>query len=277
MNPNLKNILIRSGCVIGSLCAYLFLTYRIDHLRIGDEYNEYQILCDILDFAVPLLLVWLNLRPLAKPIRQIVVGIFVLTYASIRFWSKVEFVSWQSCHDTLFFVTLGFVLLSSLLPIFLRKLRAERLAGCGKMTLWAAVLWLDFVAAMPKVRFADEATAGIYMGRIRATDTSSNRYWPVYAFARTDFWGFNDTEDVYVMTPADSTASNYRSTVYRHTWGSDMLVDTLACDTIWLRARGVYYDPNRRTMENIEQIRLRGQWQYNAWQKIKRLFNTANN
>lgn len=270
LTPILKNVLVRTAYIVISPIIYYVLYHFLFLIWILQEFHI--TIIGIGTFFIALTVIWFNIRKLAKPIRQLFIALFVLVSASVVFWYKVEHLSWSTYHNVHVYMPLCFVLLASLLPIFLRNLRAERFSISGKNALWIAVLWLDFAVAMPTVWFADEATYGIYMGRTPAAETFSNRYWPVYGFAKTTFWGFNDTADICVLTPADSTASNYRSTFYRHTWGSDILVDTLARDTIWLRERGEYYDPNRKTMENIEQMRLRRQWQYNVWQKIKGAF-----
>lgn len=266
LNPTLKDILVRIGCLAGSLFAYVFVVNQL-------HFSHYT-LCGITLFSVALLLIVFNLRPLARPIRQLFIALFVLAFASVVFWHKVEYLPWPMYRNMLVYTPLGFVLLASLLPIFLRRVQAVRLAGCGKAMLWAAVLWLDFAAAFPNVAFSELDAEGAYMGVVHVDNPDKTHEVPLrtFAFAHQK-WGLSAAEQVDVLIPADPEGKLYECRRYLRDRNCDYLVDTLARDTIWICERGVRYTPNRKTMENIELAALRHQWQYAMWHYVKKRFN----
>ena len=267
LNPTLKNALVRTGCIVGSLAVYIKIMQHLEYLEFEADFEWQCTLYAIVRFGVPLLLVWLNVRKLAKPIRLGFTALFVLAYTAVIFTRKVEPTMWSRYYTALYIVGLGFVTLATLLPIWLRNVQAERLSKFSKVLMWTAVLLMDFAVAMPCIWSVDSATYGVYVGRVRVTNT---KHRTAYAFATESFWGFNDIVDVNVMTP-DSLGA-YTNRVYCHAWDSGYMVDTLTRDTIWICEYGLRYDPSRKTMENIELMHLHHHWQYDMWHRLKRFF-----
>lgn len=260
----LRQILIRLGWMFGTLLAYTML---VDQL-----YFAHYTLCGIILFLGTWLLIRLNLQPLAKSVRQLVSALFVLTYASVVFWHKVEYLPWPMYRNVLVYTPLGFVLTAPLLPVFLGGIQANRLINFTKTALFMSLFWLDFAVAFPNVAFADADSEGIYMGAVPAEPGEPGSVkLRTFAFGSQRFYGFNDVEDIHVLTPTDNEGRMYESRIYRHRWDSEIMVDTLTCDTIWLRERGIWGTYPRKTMENVELAALRHTWQYAMWHRFKRM------
>lgn len=271
LNPPLKNALIRTGCIVGSLAAYIIIMRYLGHLEFEADYEWQFSLYAIVRFVVPLLLVWLNVRKLAKPVRLGFTALFVLTYAATIFWQKAEPVAWNRYFTNLVIVGLVFVTLATLLPIWLRNVQAERLSKFSKVLMWTAVLLMDFAVAMPEIWYYDSWTDGVYVGsNIVDKSASHSMKLPVYGFASETLWDVLGSVDINVMTP-DSLGA-YTSRVYRHAWETNYMVDTLARDTIWIYEYDMRYDPDRKTMTNIELMHLHRHWQYRMWHRLKWFF-----
>lgn len=269
LNPTLKNALVRTGCIVGSLAVYIKIMQHLEYLEFEADFEWQWTLYAIVRFVVPLLLVWLNVRKLAKPIRLGFTALFVLAYTAVIFTRKVEPTMWIRYYTALYIIGLAFVTLATLLPIWLHNVQAERLSKCSKVLMWTAVLLMDFAVAMPCIWSVDSATYGVYVGKVRVTNTKRRT---AYAFAtESSFGGFNDIVDVNVMTP-DSLGA-YTNRVYRHAWDSDYMVDTLTRDTIWIYKYDTRYDSSRKMMTNIELIHLYRHWQYDMWHRLKRMVN----
>ena len=279
LNPTLKKILIRSSCVVGSLCAYIILIGCIHSMEYMADYDWQFSVYAITRFAVSLALIWLNLIKLDKHLRRLVTAMFVLAYALVVFWYKAEPMLWQAYYQTLYLIGLIFVLSASLLPIWLKNKQFYRLAIYSKITVWVAVLFMDFAVSMPCIWHIDSATQRIYVGHIpnhAPNPKLLSSYLPIYAFTTEgQLNGFNDDVDICVVSP--DFYGIYTSRIYRHSWNSDFIVDTLARDTIWLCEYGVNYRPERKTMENVEHIALRHHWQYRVWQQLKKTFGRKDN
>lgn len=271
-NPTLKNALIRTGYIVGSLAAYIIIMRYLGHLEFEADLEWKFSLYAIVRFVVPLLLVWLNVRKLAKPVRLGFMALFVLAYTSVIFTRKVEPTMWNRYYTALYIVGLAFVTLATLLPIWLRNVQAKRLSKCSKVLMWAAVLLMDFAVAMPEIWYYDSWTDGVYVGsNIVDKSASHSMKLPVYGFASETLWDVLGSVDVNVMTP--DSLGTYTSRVYRHAWETNYMVDTLARDTIWIYEYDTRYDPDRKTMTNIELMHLHRQWQYRMWHRLKRMFN----
>lgn len=158
---------------------------------------------------------------------------------------------------------IGFILLASILPIFLKSTDAPRLAKFGTIWIWTAILILDFAAAMPNIYFTEEQADKLYMG-CRKMETAY-KYAPIYAVGIGDY--FN------VLLPQDSVCSSpehYLKVHYeRH---GNLLIQPETRDTIWIEKGGVWRFRNHQTIENNTSCQMRWQWQYYAWHKIKGLF-----
>ena len=233
LNPTLKNVLIRTGCIVGSLYGYIILMRRIDYMEIMDDYDRYFIFCNIARFVVPLLLVWLNVRKLAKPIRLGFTALFVIFYARVVFGQRIEPEALNGFFLSLEIVGFVFIALASLLPIWLKNKQAERLAVYSKVAVWIAVPWLAFAVAFPEIKFDDFRTQGAYTsvitmknGRLYLADkdvseaTVDRKPYQQRVFAFVSNCGRSGCDGVYqtvqVMIPTDSTCREYRSRAYRH-------------------------------------------------------------
>ena len=284
LNPTLKSILIRTAYIVGSLLLYLLLFNRpflfwMEWGYYGTEsYFNHYTLSGIWQFAIALTIIWLNIRKLAKPIRLSVIGTYLFFFAIIIFWYKVEsfpfsfdFISDDSGFSfhrdnyriLRIFYCLGFILLTSILPVFLKSTDASKLAKFGIVWIWTAILILDFAAAMPNIYFTEQQADKLYMG-FRKMGTVY-KYAPIYAVGTGDY--FN------VLIPQDSvyTSSEHYLKVYYERHG-DLLIQPETRDTIWIEKGGVWANPNRQTIENNTSCQMRWQWQYYAWHKIKGLF-----
>ena len=292
LNPTLKKILIRTGCVVGSLCVYGFLMHKIDYMEIMVEYDRYFIFCEIARFVIPLLLVWLNMRKLSKPIRSGIMALFVLNYATCIFQQRIDPKALNLFFMNLENVGFVFIALASLLPIWLKDKQVDRLAVCSKIAVWTAVIWMSFAVAFPEIKFDDFRSQGAYTGIITMKngrlylankDDSTDIDKPPYqqrVFAFVSNWrrfGYDGTyQTVQVMIPTDSTCREYRSRAYRRIRGEDFMINERDRDTIWLREGGAIYNPDHNTMENIELIALRHHWQYRVWQQLRTMFGPKN-
>lgn len=294
LNPTLKKIFIRIGCVVGSLYAYVFLMRIIDFSEFFIADYEWQFsLCEIARFVVPLLLVWLNMRKLSKPIRSGITALFALCYATSVFKQRIEPEVLNFFFINLKIVGFVFIALASLLPIWLKDKQVDHLAVCSKIAVWTAVIWMSFAVAFPEIKFDDFRSQGAYTGIITmkngrlylankddSTDIDKQPYQQrVFAFV-SDWrrFGYDGTyQIVQVMIPTDSTCREYRSRAYRHIRGEDFMINEMDRDTIWLREGGAIYNPDHNTMENIELIALRRHWQYRVWQQITKTFGRKEN
>ena len=162
LNPTLKNALVRAAYIVGSLLAVLILFIWSP---IGDHHKT---LTGIWQFVITLAIIWFNIRKLAKPIKLVRIGMYLFLFAVMMFWYKTEpFPRWfydfpslwgQSCNYRMMRILccIGFILLASILPIFLKSTDAPRLAKFGTIWIWTAILILDFAAAMPNIYFTEE-------------------------------------------------------------------------------------------------------------------------
>lgn len=280
LNPTLKKILIRICCVVGSLCAFVIFTNIIAGFRFLGTLAGYQtrIMGDVLAFAVPLLLGWLNLIFIDKPIRRIVTAIYVAAYATVSFLSKAEPSLWRTDENTLILIRLMFVVTASLLPIWLQNKRVERLVTFGRVAIFTAALWLDFAVAMPSLWLGESTTTGIYMGQV--PDVAKDPVIKVgasYAFEPEIFWGYGPDSNIKVYVLESDSTGVYKGRIYHRHYRSDYMVDASKRDTIWFCKNGLSYDPNRKTMENVEHIALRYHWQYRVWQQLKKTLGRKEN
>lgn len=171
LNPTLKNALVRATYIVGSLLAVLILFIWSP---IGEHHKT---LTGIWQFVITLAIIWFNIRKLAKPIQLVTIGMYLFLFAVMMFWYKTEpFPRWfydfpslwgQSCNYRMMRILccIGFILLASILPIFLKSTDAPRLAKFGTIWIWTAILILDFAAAMPNIYFTEEQADKLYMGR----------------------------------------------------------------------------------------------------------------
>ena len=268
LNPTLKNVLVRTAYIVGSLLACLILF-------IGSPTEEHhKTLTGIWQFAVALAVIWFNIRKLAKPIQLITIGSYLLVFAGLMCWYKIEalptlfdfipddcgFFTQQSNYRIWrIFCCIGFILLASMLSIFLKSVEMPKLKRFGKIWIWTAILTLDFVAAMPNIYFTEDNSYRLYEGTLRA----ERHGVAIYAFANGDHF--------VVFLPQDSIhlSGNYRQTYYiRH---GNLLIQPDVQDTILLKKGGV--TPHESpTLECRTSCLIRWQWQYYAWHKIKGLF-----
>lgn len=162
LNPTLKNALVRATYIVGSLLAVLILFIWSP---IGEHHKT---LTGIWQFVITLAIIWFNIRKLAKPIQLVTIGMYLFLFAVMMFWYKTEpFPRWfynfpslwgQFCNYRMMRILccIGFILLASILPIFLKSTDAPRLAKFGTIWIWTDILILDFAAAMPNIYFTEE-------------------------------------------------------------------------------------------------------------------------
>lgn len=277
LNPPLKNALIRITYIVGSLVLYLFLFDYPFLFWKECNFNHYT-LTGSWQFAVALAIIWVNIRKLAKSIRLLTIGSYLLVFRGLMFWYKVEtlpmlfdftpndcgFFTQQSNYRVLrILCCIGFILLASILPIFFKSTDATRYTRLGKIWIWTAILILDFVAAMPNIYYSDQMPDRLYTGARKI----GKNYTCVYAI------GMNDYPVFSVLLPQDSVRTvqqHYLKVNYeRH---GDLLISPETQDTIWIEKGRARPNPYRQTIENNTSCLMRWQWQYYAWHKIKRLF-----
>lgn len=277
LNPTLKNTLVRIAYVVGSLALYLFLFNRPFLFWTECDFNHYT-LTGSWQFAVALAIIWANTRKLAKSIRLLTIGSYLLVFTGLMFWYKVEalpvlfnfipndcgFFTQQSNYRLLrILCCIGFILLASILPIFFKSTDARKYTKLGKIWIWITILLLDFAAAMPNIYYCEQMADRLYTGARKI----GKNYTRVYAI------GMNDYPVFSVLLPQDSirtTPQHYLKVNYeRH---GDLLICPETQDTIWIEKGGARQNPNRQTIENNTSCLMRWQWQYHAWHKIKRLF-----
>lgn len=161
LNPTLKSILVRTLYIVVSPIAYWVL-YRVLFL-IWPSLEMHTTIDGVWMFAVALAIIWFNVCKLAKPIQLITIGTYLFVFAGLIFWYKTDDISVLGIgeNDSILsnylmarlFLCLGFILLASILPIFLKSTDVPNFAKFGKVWIWTAILILDFVAAMPNIYF----------------------------------------------------------------------------------------------------------------------------
>lgn len=277
LNPTLKNVLIRILCIAVSPIAY-YVLFRILFL-VWPSLEAHNTVAGIWDFTVALTIIWLNIRKLAKPIQLITIGSYLLVFAGLMFWHKTGDMSilgldgsgpYSQFHNyrmSRILCCLAFILLASILPIFLKSATTPKLRRFGIVWAWTSILILDFVAAMPNIYFSVSYADRLYSGYRKIGDIY--KYAPMYAIESGDFQG--NYFDVFI--PQDSicaTPEHYLKVYYeRH---GDLLIQPETRDTIWIEKGGVRPNADYQTIENNTSCQMRWQWQYYAWHKIKGLF-----
>ena len=271
LNPTLKSILVRTLYIVVSPIAYWVL-YRVLFL-IWPSLEMHTTIDGVWMFAVALAIIWFNVCKLAKPIQLITIGTYLFVFAGLIFWYKTDDISVLGIgeNDSILsnylmarlFSCLGFILLASILPIFLKSTDVPKFAKFGKVWIWTAILILDFVAAMPNIYFSEQQADKLYMGFRKMGDIY--KYAPIYAVGNTYCCD--------VLIPQDSvyTFPEHYLKVYYERHG-DLLIQPETRDTIWIEKGGARLNPNRQTIENNTSCLMRWQWQYHAWHKIKGLF-----
>lgn len=161
LNSTLKSILVRTLYIVVSPIAYWVL-YRVLFL-IWPSLEMHNTIDGVWMFAVALAIIWFNIYKLAKPIQLITIGTYLFVFAGLIFWYKTDDISVLGIgeNDSILsnylmarlFLCLGFILLASVLPIFLKSTDVPNFAKFGKVWIWTAILILDFVAAMPNIYF----------------------------------------------------------------------------------------------------------------------------
>lgn len=271
LNSTLKSILVRTLYIVVSPIAYWVL-YRVLFL-IWPSLEMHTTIDGVWMFAVALAIIWFNIYKLAKPIQLITIGTYLFVFAGLIFWYKTDDISVLGIgeNDSILsnylmarlFLCLGFILLASVLPIFLKSTDVPNFAKFGKVWIWTAILILDFVAAMPNIYFSEQQADKLYMGFRKMGDTY--QYAPIYAVGNTYCCD--------VLIPQDSvyTFPEHYLKVYYERHG-DLLIQPETRDTIWIEKGGARLNLNRQTIENNTSCLMRWQWQYYAWHKIKGLF-----
>lgn len=271
LNPTLKSILVRTAYIVVSPIAY-YVLYRVLFL-IWPSLEMHNTFAGIWAFSIAFIIIWFNIRKLAKPIRLLTIGSYLLVFAVIIFWNKTGDMSTLGLSDydnqisnyfmARIFTCLGFILIASLLPVFLKSTNAPKLTKFGKVWIWTAILILDFTSAMPNIYFTEHQSDRLYMGCRKMGDTY--KYAPIYAIGNTYYCD--------VLIPQDSvyTSPEHYLKVYYERHGN-LLIQPETRDTIWIEKGGVRSNPNRQTIENNTSCQMRWQWQYYAWRKVKEVF-----
>ena len=276
MNATLKSVLIRllkiAARVVASIIAFMLMMTLVNAIRYPGT-----TLWGILLFVVTLTIILVNMWRVTQPVKLLAVALYFAAVATVVMWHKLEYTWWGPYRQTILMTNIIAVLLSAFMPL-LRGLKAERFARTGKIALLAAVLILDFAAAFPNVSFTEYDSEGMYMGiiNVEATpDSPRGKRLRTFGYAAHYWNGFNDIENIQVLTPVDAEGQMYECRTYRHAWDSDYMVDTLTRDTIWLH--GMWSKPGHKSMENLELAALRHQWQYDMWHRLKSIFKRKDN
>lgn len=280
MNPNLKNILIRSGCVILSLFVYKQVNYQLEaNIMGGGWLEDHTTTRYALLMLAAALLIGLNIRKCSSSVKRFVFGGFLLGLSVLLgLWKYGAVQSWYEYvpHPLYYWLLRNWgglsVLLASLLPLFCRA-ENPRCIRPSKIVLWTAILLFDFAAAMPNVwEYA-------YIDKCLYVSPEKNLYLLKTDYTCTILYGQDSLKPYY----ADSTA--FLSVNYH-------CIDEAA--DLWISESGdsLYFERevNRYKIPRPDGETLKtgsapiglwesatNCWQWNVWQKIKRLFNTANN
>ena len=277
LNPILKSIYIRMLYIIVSPIAY-YMLYRVLFL-ICPSVEIHDTINGVWQFAISLIVIWVNIRQLAKPIQLCVIGTYLLFLAILIFWYKVgtlptrfydspdaNSIRIQLCNYRIMrsFYSVGFILLASILPIFLRTVQVPYLVQFGTIWIWTAILILDFVSAMPNIYYSDQIADRLYIGHRKV----GNEWIPIYAIG-------NKNSPIYsVFLPQDSTHTDKRHYLARfYERQENILIQPETQDTIWIEREGTWWIPDRQIIvENNSDHLMCWQWQYSAWHDIKELF-----
>lgn len=149
LNSTLKSILVRTLYIVVSPIAYWVL-YRVLFL-IWPSLEMHNTIDGVWMFAVALAIIWFNIYKLAKPIQLITIGTYLFVFAGLIFWYKTDDISVLGIgeNDSILsnylmarlFLCLGFILLASVLPIFLKSTDVPNLPSFGKVWIWTASLY----------------------------------------------------------------------------------------------------------------------------------------
>lgn len=293
MNPNLKNILIRSGCVVFSLFVYKQVNYQLEaNIMGGGWLEDHTTTRYALLMLAAALLIGLNIRKCSSSVKRFVFGGFLLGLSVLLgLWKCGEFGGWSLVPPPLSFYwsyTLNYwtcyaphpiysvlihiwgalsVLLASLLPLFCRA-ENPRCVKPSKIVLWTAILLFDFAAAMPNVwEYA-------YIDKCLYVSPEKNLYLLKTDYTCTILYGQDSLKPYY----ADSTA--FLSVNYHCIDKAADLWISESGDSLYFEREVNRYKITRPDGETLETgsapIGLwesaTNCWQWNVWQKIKNLF-----
>ena len=274
MNPNLKNILIRSGCIILSLFVYKQVDYQLKaNIMGGGWLEDHTTTRYALLMLAAALLIGLNIRKCSSSVKRFVFGDFLLGLSVlIGLWKCGAVQSYGYVLHPLYYWLLRnwgglSVLLASLLPLFCRAAN-PRCVKPSKIVLWTAILLFDFAAAMPNVwEYA-------YIDKCLYVSPEKNLYLLKTDYTCTILYGQDSLKPYY----ADSTA--FLSVNYHCIDEAADLWISESGDSLYFEREVNRYKITRPDGETLETgsapIGLwesaTNCWQWNVWQKIKELF-----
>lgn len=261
INPTLKRILQIVTYIVGSLFLYVVL------LCCGGVFLPTTTL-SIGQFVIPVVIIWFNIRNLSKPIQLSIIGAYLLAIAGIMLGRKIA-----GGYDWSFHCSVGFILVTPILTIFLQSAMVKKLERFSKIWIWTSILILDFVIAMPNIYFTDDMSDKLYVGSRKIEDD----ILPIYAIENPQYsYNFSVLLPKKIVYNSESHCfeRHYMQKFY-HRYHDNLLIQNN--DTIYIKKRDATLDPSLQTIENNTRCLMRWQWQYYAWHKIKGLFYKVKN
>lgn len=244
--------------IVGSLFLYVVL------LCCGAVFLPITTL-SIGQFIIPVVIIWFNIRNLSKPIQLSIIGAYLLAIAGIMLGSKMA-----GGYDWSFHCSVGFILVTPILTIFLQSAMAKKLERFSKIWIWTSILIFDFVIAMPNIYFTDNMSDKLYVGSQKIEDD----ILPIYAIdERFQYSYYNFSvllPQKIVYNSENHCFERHYIQKFYHRYHDNLLIQKN--DTIYIKKRDAILNPSHQTIENNTSCLMRWQWQYYAWQKIKGAF-----
>lgn len=280
LNPTLKNALVRTASIVGSLIIYYSVYNCLDYLDFhywsdGRLIDGHPTLRYTLLMTAAVILIWGNIRKLSRPNIRLYFSAFLLGLGLlIGAWKVGAFYLYSEhvllCHiyqGILFHFGWFSVLISSIFPIFFVKRRNAKLDRGSKIGLLIVVLLFDFTIAMPNI-FGDETmevriygNEGCYLIQeegsccLLTVTNPEDEIWTdsvvmrtIRYFPKDNSWWVADNGDSIRMKHTAQTP--FQIIHIMHADGKDNYISSLGTD----------YTGYGNC------------WQYNAWRKIKELF-----
>lgn len=271
----LKKIVVRCLYIVGSLVAYRLALRSVETISPTFEAGH-----PTLKFASLMLLaawiIWVNVRKLSPSVKRFVFGGFFLGLALLVGAWKTGCITnsvGYPIHDYYFdqlvyWGGLG-VLLASLLPIVCKQKSTHRTI-LSNICFWTAILLLDFVVAMPNIWEDEQIYKCLYHNYAKKI------YFVKTPRVCTILYGQDSLKSRCDENTRFYSVDYYLTNCSDHLWISD------GGDSIYLTQGLNYYEITRPSGESFNVCNgstrdvewyATNCWQYNAWWKLKSVFN----
>lgn len=226
-------------------------------------------------------IIWVNVRKLSSSAKRFIFGCFFLGLAflvgawkigCIAHYEKYIIIYTDYMNQFRYWGALC-ILLASLLPIVCKQ-KCTHMAAISKIFFWVAVLLLDFVVAMPNIWEDEQQYKCLYYNYAKNICVIKTLDVCTILYGQDSLKRFSD----------DST--RFRSVHYYHADYSDNLWISKDGDSIYLAEKLTGYEITRPSGESfyaangspyIVEWYATNCWQYNAWWKLKNVFNHQRN